>query len=67
VREALLDAIARAIEPVNVSGLANPDRHNWYPAAASDLLAGADKLGASASDVAVMLHRCGFSPPPATA
>lgn len=67
VRTALLDAIARAIEPVNVAGLANPARHNWYPAEAADLFAGAGKLGASASDVAAMLERCGFSPRPATA
>ena len=59
-RAALLDAIARAIEPVNVGGLADAERHNWYPATAADLLAGAGKLGASAPQVQAMLERCGF-------
>ena len=66
-RAALLNAINRAIEPVNVTGLANPSRRNWYPAEAADMLAGAAKLGASSSDVVAMLERCGFSPRPATA
>ncbi|MEK7240024.1 MAG: FAD-dependent oxidoreductase [Gemmatimonadota bacterium] len=60
-RAALLDAIAQAIEPVNVAGLARADRHNWYPAEAGDLFAGADKLGASESQVQAMLERCGFT------
>jgi len=66
-RSALLDAIAHAIEPVNVAGLARPARRNWYPVEAADLLDGAGKLGASASDVVAMLARCGFSPRPVTA
>ena len=61
-RTALLDAIARAIEPVNVTGLANPARGNWYPADAADLFASTGKLGASSAEVAAMLERCGFTP-----
>lgn len=60
-RGALLDAITRAIEPVNVAGLASDARRNWYPAEAADLLAGAGKLGASESQVQAMLEHCGFT------
>ena len=62
-RAELMDAIARAIEPVNVSGLANAARRNWYPVAAADLFAGADKLRATVPAVQAMLERCGFFPP----
>lgn len=59
-RDALLHAIAVAIEAVNVAGLAEKSRHNWYPAAAEDVLAGAGKLGATSAQVQGMLERCGF-------
>ncbi len=59
-REALLAAVSQAIAPVNVSGLADDARRNWYPAEAGDLLSGADKLGATAPEVHAMLERCGF-------
>jgi len=40
-----LKHIRRAIEPINVAGLADPARRNWYPARAEDLLAAATKFG----------------------
>jgi len=61
-RTALLDAIAHAIAPINVAGLADASRHNWYPALADDILASAGKLNASRGEVLAMLARCGFSP-----
>jgi tetracycline 7-halogenase / FADH2 O2-dependent halogenase len=60
VRAALLHGIRQAIEPVNIAGLARPDRHNWYPALAEDLLAGAAKLNSTRSEIESMLRRCGL-------
>ncbi|HSH15975.1 MAG TPA: tryptophan 7-halogenase, partial [Verrucomicrobiae bacterium] len=43
-RSELLAKIPLLIEPINVAGLANPARRNWYPARAEDLLNAAGKL-----------------------
>ena len=58
--ERLCEDILRAIEPVNVAGLGNPERHNWYPVDAEDLLRGAPKLGASREEIARLLDQCDF-------
>jgi tetracycline 7-halogenase / FADH2 O2-dependent halogenase len=57
---ALRDEIRRFIEPFNVAGLGDPERRNWYPADAEDMLRAAPKLGASRDEVARVLDRCGF-------
>lgn len=54
------EAVRKAIEPINVAGLADPCRRNWYPVDASDLLASAHKLGATREDIEQLLDRCGF-------
>lgn len=59
---ALVAAVREAIEPVNVAGLLDASRANWYPCLASDLLAAAAKLQSSPREVAAMLERCGFTP-----
>jgi FADH2 O2-dependent halogenase len=56
----LSDEIRRFIEPFNVAGLGDPERRNWYPADAGDMLRAAPKLGASPEEVAGVLDRCGF-------
>src|SRR5207253_3249877 len=43
-RAALIDDIFRAIEPIDVAGLSDRSRRNWYPIEARDLLNAADKL-----------------------
>ena len=58
---ALLDQIYRAIAPVDVAGLGERDRRNWYPAAAADLRASRHKLGATAAEIERLLARCGFT------
>lgn len=58
---AVIEDIQRVIEPVNIAGLANVARRNWYPADAEDLLAAAHKLNASRDEVSQMLERCGFN------
>jgi len=57
----LNEDILRAIEPFNVAGLGQPQRHNWYPVDKEDLLQGAHKLGADRGEIARLLDRCGFA------
>lgn len=56
------DDVRRAIEPINIAGLADPARRNWYPVDASDLLGSAQKLHATRDEIAKLLDRCGFHP-----
>jgi FADH2 O2-dependent halogenase len=56
----LVRDIATAIEPINVAGLADPRRGNWYPVEADDLFRSAVKLGATQEDISELLQRCGF-------
>ncbi|MGA2050421.1 MAG: FAD-dependent oxidoreductase [Terracidiphilus sp.] len=56
----LIKDILQAIEPINVAGLGRPDRRNWYPMYADDLVSAREKLGASREDIFELLRRCGF-------
>lgn len=56
----LAEQVRRSIAPINVAGLAYPQRRNWYPVLADDLLNNAEKLQASRADIEAMLDRCGF-------
>lgn len=58
----LVEFILRAIEPIDVAGLARRDRRNWYPVEAEELLCAAHKVQASREEVLQMLARCGFDP-----
>ena len=69
-RAALLARIDRAVAAVDVAGLSDRSRGDWYPALASDLLANASKIGVTRDDVHAGLARSGWrdgpvSPPPA--
>lgn len=57
----LIAEILAAIEPFNVAGLGRPERRNWYPVEADDMLNAAGKLGASRDEVLALLQRCGFT------
>ena len=50
-------SVAAAIEPVNVAGLADPAKRNWYGVDVEDAVRAARKLGASASAIR-HLFRC---------
>lgn len=63
---ALIARIHEAIDPINVAGLANPDRRNWYPIEADDILNAAAKLDSTRDEVSALLKRCGFVCEPAT-
>jgi tetracycline 7-halogenase / FADH2 O2-dependent halogenase len=56
----LIDDILKAIEPFNIAGLGNPDRQNWYPVEASDMVSGAGKVQSSTTEIKELLDRCGF-------
>jgi tetracycline 7-halogenase / FADH2 O2-dependent halogenase len=58
--EKLNEDILRAIEPFNIAGLGRPQRRNWYPVDAEDLLKGAHKLEAGRAEIVNLLERCGF-------
>jgi FADH2 O2-dependent halogenase len=59
--EALALNIVKTIEPINVAGLGDSSRRNWYPVDAQDLLQSARKLGVTREDILQLLHRCGFA------
>jgi FADH2 O2-dependent halogenase len=59
-RQALLDRIDRAIEPLDTAGLLDRRRRNWYPVLAEDLLANAAKLEATVDEIHGLLERAGF-------
>jgi FADH2 O2-dependent halogenase len=56
----LIAKIRETIEPINVAGLGRPDRGNWYPVDADDMLNSAAKLDVSRDEVQALLERCGF-------
>jgi len=42
---AYASAVARSIEPLNIAGLCDPGKRNWYPVNTRDIVRGARKLG----------------------
>jgi len=56
----LLAQIYQSIEPIDVAGLSDSTRRNWFAVDASDLLQAAAKLGAAESEIQELLVRCGF-------
>lgn len=59
-REALLCDVLRAIAPIDVAGLSDPGRRNWFPVDSRDLLRGGPKLDATQAEVQGMLARAGL-------
>ncbi len=59
-RETILRKISKAIEPFNISGLADPSRRNWYPVVLDDLFCSAAKLQSTDSEIREMLLREGM-------
>jgi tetracycline 7-halogenase / FADH2 O2-dependent halogenase len=56
----LANEVSRAIEPINIAGLNNPQRRNWYPVDANDLLNSAARLGSTKHEISQLLDKCGF-------
>ncbi len=62
-RSDLRTAILLAIEPLNVAGLGEETRRNWFPADPEDLFRAAHKVGgASQADIRRLIERCNFQP-----
>ena len=56
----LANEVSKAIEPINIAGLGNTHRRNWYPVDANDLLNSAPKLQSTKHKISQLLDRCGF-------
>ncbi len=56
----LVEDIFRAIESMDVAGLGNRRRKNWYPVDPEDLLNSAAKMGATRGQVENLLRTSGF-------
>jgi FADH2 O2-dependent halogenase len=59
-RTAWAAELRAALEPFNLAGLGEPERRNWYPARAADLLAAGAKLGVDRPALAALLTQCGW-------
>jgi len=55
-----LSGADQPLESINVAGLANPSRRNWYPCRAEDLLENCWKLAVTPREAREMLQRVGF-------
>jgi FADH2 O2-dependent halogenase len=65
-RESLVRRANVAIRPIDVAGLSDPTRRNWFPVDARDLVRGAAKLQSTPAQVREMLGRAGVLPAPKT-
>ncbi|HXT39537.1 MAG TPA: tryptophan 7-halogenase [Candidatus Angelobacter sp.] len=59
-RAELIDDIFLAIDPIDVTGLGDRSRRNWFPVDARDLFMSAGKLGVGETEIKQLLTRCGF-------
>jgi FADH2 O2-dependent halogenase len=59
-RRSLLRNAAVAIRPIDVAGLSNSDRRNWFPVNPLDLLQRAAKLESTGEEIRGMLERTGI-------
>jgi FADH2 O2-dependent halogenase len=61
-RSALFRRMALAIRPIDVAGLSDSSRRNWFPVEPRDLVQGAAKLGSTEEEIRKMLERTGIFP-----
>ena len=59
--EPLAARVREAVEPVNIAGLCEPKKKNWYGVELKDAVAGAPKLGVSPATVVAALAASGLS------
>jgi hypothetical protein len=60
--DGLSDAVRRAVDGINIAGLCDARKQNWYGADAADAIAGASKLGVAPATVAATLTTLGLRP-----
>ena len=63
-REPLAAHVREAVEAVNIAGLCEAGKRNWYGVELRDAVAGAPKLGVSPATVVAVLAASGLSPEP---
>lgn len=63
-RSALIREIHETVAPLDVAGLTDRSRRNWYGAYAADLVESSSKLGVDRAAIHRLLERCGFSASP---
>ncbi len=56
----LIEDVLRAIEPIDIAGLCNRQRRNWYPVNPEDLFNSAHKVGVTRDEIEHLLQSCGF-------
>jgi tetracycline 7-halogenase / FADH2 O2-dependent halogenase len=56
----IIEDVLCAIEPIDVAGLCNRQRNNWYPVDPDDLIRSAHKLDATPDEITHLLKTCGF-------
>ena len=49
-----------AVKPLNVAGLCDPEKRNWYPVDLEDVVRGAAKLERSPEEVDTFFRRMGW-------
>jgi FADH2 O2-dependent halogenase len=59
--DAFSAAVRNAVEPLNVAGLCDPGKRNWYPVDLRDLIENAAKLGMSASAMQQWIEAAGWA------
>ncbi len=59
-KDRLIAQVHQAITPIDVAGLGDSTRRNWFPVEARDLLRAAPKLGVDETAIHQLLARCGF-------
>ncbi len=52
--------VAAAVEPVNIAGLCDPEKRNWYGVDLTDVVRGAAKLEQSEPEVRAFIRRMGW-------
>ena len=55
-------SVQSTIDPINVAGLEEPRKRNWYPVQLEDLYNNRGKVDASCKEIEEMLQRCGIAP-----
>jgi hypothetical protein len=59
--EAVGSCVGKAIEPLNIAGLCDPGKRNWYPVDLRDLIENAEKLGMNAVTMEHWLEAAGWT------
>ncbi len=54
-------AVARSIEPLNIAGLCDPGKRNWYGVDLKDVIVGAEKLGKTVAEMRSLIQSASWA------